>query len=83
MCGRFVLLTDLRVITESFNIQNVTCEYRPGNNISPSQQIASVFRKDNQNSMVNFRWGLVPSWAKDPSIGHKMFNARAETIAEK
>jgi putative SOS response-associated peptidase YedK len=83
MCGRFVLLTDLRVITESFNIQNVACEYRPGNNISPGQQIAAVIRKDDQNSLVNFRWGLIPSWAKDPSIGNRMFNARAETIAEK
>jgi putative SOS response-associated peptidase YedK len=83
MCGRFVLLTDLRVITESFNIQNVAWEYRPGSNISPGQQIAAVLRKDDQNSLVNFRWGLIPSWAKDPSIGYKMFNARAETIAEK
>ena len=83
MCGRFVLLTDLRVITESFNVQNVACEYRPGNNISPGQQIAAVLRKDDQNSLVDFRWGLIPSWAKDPSIGNKMFNARAETIAEK
>jgi putative SOS response-associated peptidase YedK len=83
MCGRFVLLTDLRIITESFNVQNVACEYRPGSNISPGQQIAAVLRKDDQNSLVNFRWGLIPSWAKDPSIGNRMFNARAETIAEK
>ena len=83
MCGRFVLLTDLRVIAESFNVQNVACEYRPDNNISPGQQIAAVLRKDYQNSLVDFHWGLIPSWAKDPSIGYKMFNARAETIAEK
>jgi putative SOS response-associated peptidase YedK len=83
MCGRFILQTDLRVITESFNVQNVACEYRPGDNISPGQQIAAVLRKDDQNSLVNFRWGLIPSWAKDPSIGNKMFNARAETISEK
>lgn len=83
MCGRFVLLTDLSVITETFNIQDVACEYRPGNNISPGQQIAAVIRKDDQNSLVNFSWGLIPSWAKDPSIGNKMFNARAETISEK
>ena len=51
--------------------------------ISPGQQIAAVIRKDDQNNLVNFRWGLIPSWAKDPSIGSKMFNARAETIAEK
>jgi putative SOS response-associated peptidase YedK len=83
MCGRFILLTDLSVIVESFRIGEVACEYRPGNNISPGQQIAAVLRKDDQNSLVDFRWGLIPSWAKDPSIGNKMFNARAETIAEK
>ena len=55
MCGRFVLLTDLRVITESFSVQNVACEYRPGNNISPGQQIVAVIRRDNQNIMVSFR----------------------------
>ena len=83
MCGRFVLLTDLTIITESFNIQNVACEYKPGNNISPGQQIVAVLRKDNQNTLVNLRWRLIPAWAKDSSIGNKMFNARAETIAEK
>ena len=78
MCGRFVLLTDLQIITESFNVQNVACEYRLGNNISPGLQIAAVLSKDDQNSLVNFQWGLIPSWAKDPSIGNKMINARAE-----
>jgi putative SOS response-associated peptidase YedK len=83
MCGRFVLLTDLSVVEEAFDIQNVACEYRTGNNISPGQQIAAVIRMDNQNSLVNFRWGLIPSWSKDPSIGSRMFNARAESVSEK
>jgi putative SOS response-associated peptidase YedK len=83
MCGRFILLTDLSVIIKSFNVQNVACEYRPGNNISPGQEITALLRKDNQNSLVNLRWGLIPSWSKDPSIGNRMFNARAETLSEK
>ena len=82
MCGRFVLLTDLTPITESFHIQNIACEYKPGNNISPGQQIYAVLRKDNQNTLVNLLWGLIPPWAKDSSIGNKMFNACAETIKE-
>jgi len=82
MCGRFVLLTDLSIITESFDIQEVACYYEPANNIFPGQQIAAVIHED-KNRLVNFRWGLIPSWAKDPSIGNKMFNARAETISEK
>jgi putative SOS response-associated peptidase YedK len=49
MCGRFILLTDLSVITESFHIQEVSCEYRPGDNISPSQQVVAVLRRKDQN----------------------------------
>jgi putative SOS response-associated peptidase YedK len=83
MCGRYVLLTDLSVIVESFDIGRVACEYRPGSNISPGQQVAVVLRRDGQNSLVHFQWGLIPSSATDPSIGNRMFNARAETLSEK
>jgi len=83
MCGRFLLLTDLSIITESFSIHNIADEYMTGNNISPGQQIAALIRKDGQNSLVKYRWGLIPWWAKDPSIGNRMKNARAETISEK
>ena len=82
MCGRFTLLTDLSVINESFHVQEVASDYRPGNNISPTQQISAIIL-DDKTKLVNFRWGLIPSWAKDPSIGNKMFNARAETVADK
>ena len=82
MCGLFILLTDLSLITESFNVQDVACEYRPGSRISPGQQVAAVIQ-DEKNRLVNFRWGLIPSWAKDPSMGNRMFNARAETLSEK
>ncbi len=82
MCGRFVLLTDLSVIVRSFEIEETASPYRTGDNISPGQQIMAVIR-DDKTRLVNARWGLVPSWAKDPSIGYKMFNARAETVAEK
>ena len=82
MCGRFILLTDLSVIIKSFDIQEVACDYKPGNNISPGQEIAAIIH-DDKNWLVSYRWGLIPSWAKDPSIGNRMFNARAETIAEK
>ena len=82
MCGRFVLLTDLSVIIKSFDIQEVACDYRPGNNISPGQEVVVIIH-DDKNRLVCYRWGLIPSWAKDPSIGNRMFNARAETITEK
>jgi putative SOS response-associated peptidase YedK len=83
MCGRFFLLTDLWVITESFNVGWVACEFRQDNNISPGQHIAAVVRTADRNELVIFRWGLIPSWAKEPAIGNRMFNARGETIAEK
>ena len=82
MCGRFTLLVDLSIIKESFHVDEVASDYRPGNNISPTQQISAIVH-DGKTRLVNFRWGLIPSWAKDPSIGNKMFNARAETIADK
>ena len=82
MCGRFVLITDLSVIVESFGVREVACEYRPDDNISPGRNIAAVIRKE-ANRLVSCRWGLIPSWAKDPAIGNRMFNARAETIVEK
>ena len=75
MCGRFILLTDLSVIVESFGIHEVTCDYRPGNNISPGQQATAIIHDNDKNRLVNYRWGLIPSWANDPSIGNRMFNA--------
>jgi putative SOS response-associated peptidase YedK len=83
MCGRFILLTDLSVIVESFHIGDVACEYRPDRNIAPGRPVAAVIRGDEVNKLVDLRWGLIPSWAKDPAIGNRMFNARAETLAEK
>jgi len=82
MCGRFILLTDLSRIVQDFDIQDVACDYKPSHNTFPGQQIIAVVH-DNVNRLVGFKWGLVPSWAKDPSIGSRMINARAETIAEK
>jgi putative SOS response-associated peptidase YedK len=82
MCGRFVVMTDLSKIIESFDIQEVACQYRPSNNIFPGQQIIAVVH-DNISRLVEFKWGLIPWWSKDPSIGNRMINARAETVAEK
>ena len=81
MCGRFVLLTDLSRIVQSFGIQEVTSNYHTDINIRPGQMIAAVIH-DSKNRLVDFKWGLIPSWSKDPAIGNKMINARAETVAE-
>ncbi len=83
MCGRFVLVTGLKNIKKHFNIQEVTCQYQPSWNIAPSQLIPAIINHDGKNLLVCFRWGLIPSWSKDPLIAEKMFNARAETVDQK
>ncbi len=82
MCGRYVFSMGLYRVAEEFHVEEIDGECGVGSEISPGQQVVAVVRHD-RNRLVNFRWGLIPSWAKDPSIGRKMFNARAETVAEK
>jgi putative SOS response-associated peptidase YedK len=83
MCGRFVLITDLSVIAEEFEVNDVSVHFSPSRNVSPGQRIPALIRRDNQNMMVTCLWGLIPFWAKDPAIGAKLINARAETVAQK
>lgn len=82
MCGRFTLTAvpeDLRAIFEGLEIPD---EFAPRYNIAPSQPVA-VISNQQPNKLDFFVWGLIPSWAKDPKIGSRMINARAETLAEK
>lgn len=81
MCGRFTLI-DFEEIAERLQISDFSAELKPRYNIAPSQKIPVIL---NQGSYILdfFQWGLIPSWAKDPAIGNKMINARAETIDEK
>lgn len=82
MCGRFVRKSTITVIEDEFDIYEVQWAFEPSYNIAPSQDIACVIGNGG-NRLVKFRWGLVPFWAEDPSIGYKMINARAETLAQK
>lgn len=82
MCGRFTLAANTEQIQESFSWLNVPEAIEPRYNIAPTQPVA-VVPNDGKNTLDYFIWGLVPSWAKDPEIGNRMINARAETIAEK
>ena len=63
-------------------IHDPEIEIQPRYNIAPTQPVA-VVTNDGRNRMEYFVWGLIPSWAKDPAMGSKMINARAETLAEK
>lgn len=83
MCGRFTLRTPAAIVAQQFELPFVP-ELEPRFNIAPSQSIAAVRCDDSgQRELVFLRWGLVPSWADDPSIGYKMINARGETAASK
>ena len=83
MCGRFVLITDLKNIQKNFNVQAISCQHQPSWNVVPSQFIPAVINYNGKNHLVCFRWGLIPSWSKDPSIANKLINARAETVDKK
>jgi putative SOS response-associated peptidase YedK len=82
MCGRFILLTDLAAIVERFDVGQTALASLPAGDLLPGQAIPVVIREGG-NRLVTFRWGLIPSWAKDPAVGRKMINARAETLAQK
>jgi putative SOS response-associated peptidase YedK len=82
MCGRFTLI-DLSQFTDLFPwIRPPEQQFQPRYNIAPSQAVPAVVNHL-QPTVDFFQWGLVPSWAKDPAIGGRMINARAESLAEK
>ena len=78
MCGRYALHSNPEVVALLFGLSEVPA-YTPRYNIAPSAQVLIV----GQNDAAMARWGLVPRWAKDPAVGVKLKNARAESVAEK
>jgi putative SOS response-associated peptidase YedK len=84
MCGRFTLTTPLGAVALRFGVRAGLEEagYIPRYNIAPTQTVI-VIGDDGQRYLTRMRWGLIPSWAKDPAIGNRMINARAETVATK
>ena len=83
MCGRYTLSQSEESIAAAFGITAIP-KLLPRYNIAPTQPVPSVLlRNESQRQLQLLHWGLIPSWAKDPSMGAKMINARAETIAEK
>jgi putative SOS response-associated peptidase YedK len=82
MCGRFTLTLDPGELQEKLELGPFLEMYQPRYNISPTQPV-SVVRDVTSKAIEQFRWGLIPSWAKDMEIGSRMINARAETLVEK
>lgn len=82
MCGRFTLRTPKERIKREFQLQEepfVEARY----NIAPSQNILAVRQNIDGREAAELKWGLIPSWAKDASIGTQLINARSETVLEK
>lgn len=82
MCGRFVLISDVDTLQMAFNLSDVPETLPSRFNIAPSQPVA-VITNDNPKRLTLLRWGLIPSWAKDDTIGNNLINARSETASEK
>jgi len=84
MCGRFTLFEADKVLSKEFGV-SVIPPIPPRYNIAPSQAVATLRAAPagTGRELALLRWGLIPSWAKDPSIGSRLINARAETAREK
>jgi putative SOS response-associated peptidase YedK len=84
MCGRYTLNTTGRDIASHFKLE-VAPDVEPRYNVAPTQTLPVVRKPDEQTprEAAEMRWGLIPFWADDPSIGNRMINARSETVHEK
>jgi putative SOS response-associated peptidase YedK len=84
MCGRFSLNAAEAELRRLFGYDGPPLNLAPRYNIAPTQTTPVVaLNREGRRALVVMRWGLIPSWAKDMSIGAKMINARAEGVAEK
>ncbi|RWZ61237.1 SOS response-associated peptidase [Labedella populi] len=89
MCGRFVVAKESNELLTIFDVDRAADDLpEPNFNIAPTTQVPVVVETaDGDGTLMkrleSARWGLVPSWAKDPSVGSRMFNARVESAAEK
>jgi putative SOS response-associated peptidase YedK len=89
VCGRYTSTSTSAQVAAFFAAEEVKTEELPLRyNVAPSQQVYAIAERKPtdavdrpQRQLGSFRWGLVPSWAKDPSIGNRMINARAETVS--
>ena len=85
MCGRFVQAQPHHELASILDaVLDDTIDFPPARfNIAPSSQVTVLLDKNEQRMLSCATWGLIPSWAKDPSIGQRLSNARVETVWEK
>lgn len=87
LCGRYTLTRPLHDIVQHFVLHDVRDEveerYAESFNVAPSQHVLVIGLRRGQRAAALHRWGLIPHWAKEPSIGSRMINARSETVCER
>ena len=83
MCGRFTQRFSWREVHAFLSLIGPAANLRPRYNLAPSQSAAVVRGDAGGRRLSLLRWGLIPAWAKEPNIGHRLINARAETVAVK
>ncbi|MDE3043982.1 MAG: SOS response-associated peptidase [Acidobacteriota bacterium] len=86
MCGRVALFTPpvrLAKLLDAALAAGVDPDTRPSWNVGPQRRLFAVTESEEGRVLDAYRWGLLPSWAKDPALANRLFNARGETVAEK
>lgn len=85
MCGRFVSTTPPQQLADYFSVDALAAPDPSANyNVAPTHEVVVIAEDENHHRVLDrYRWGLIPSWAKDPKVGNRMINARAETAATK
>lgn len=82
MCGRFTMAIDAEDLQTELALGKVPADWQPRYNVAPGQRVGVVTDAQTRD-VIWMRWGLVPFWAKDPTIGNRLINARAESLDEK
>ncbi len=94
MCGRYVQVSSPTLLAEQFDVDEIAITEAPeaNYNVAPRTEVLTIVQRARaepdadapaQRVLEQMRWGLVPSWAKDPKVGDRLINARAESVAEK
>ncbi|CAM2814528.1 SOS response-associated peptidase [Paenibacillus sediminis] len=85
MCGRFTLTVSLEQLLVRYDVHMTysISYHHPQYNVAPTQQVLAIIHDGTRNRLGELKWGLVPSWAKEPAVSGKMINARSETLAHK
>ena len=82
MCGRFTITLKPSFWQKEFDLNSMPSQWEPRYNVAPTQSVPVITNAENRNVEL-MRWGLIPFWAKDESIGNRLINARSETLKEK